>query len=46
MYTYQLSSMICEQVQQELDLSDEDETVDYAFDLNTILLRSMRRAHF
>ena len=34
MYTYQLSNMICEQVQQGLDLSDEDETVDYAFDLN------------
>ena len=34
MYTYQLSNMIYEQVQKGLDLSGEDGTVDYAFDLN------------
>lgn len=34
MYTYQLSNMIYEQVQKGLDLSDEDGSVDYAFDLN------------
>lgn len=34
MYTYQLSSMIYEQVQKGLDLSGEDDNVDYAFDLN------------
>lgn len=34
MYTYQLSNMIYEQVQRGLDLSGEDDTVDYAFDLN------------
>ena len=34
MYTYQLSNMIYEQVQQGLDLSGEDGSVDYAFDLN------------
>lgn len=34
MYTYQLSNMIYDQVQKGLDLSGEDGTVDYAFDLN------------
>lgn len=34
MFTYQLSNMIYEQVQKGLDLSGEDDTVDYAFDLN------------
>ena len=34
MYTYQLSNMIYEQVQKGLDLSGEDGSVDYAFDLN------------
>ncbi|MCD8189200.1 MAG: DEAD/DEAH box helicase family protein [Clostridiales bacterium] len=33
MFTYQLSNMIYEQIQRGVDLSDE-ETVDYAFDLN------------
>lgn len=33
MFTYQLSNMIYDQVQQGLDLSDDD-SVDYAFDLN------------
>ena len=33
MYTYQISNMIYDQVQRGIDLSD-DETVDYAFDLN------------
>ena len=34
MFTYQLSAMIREQIERGLDLSDEDGTVDYAFDLN------------
>lgn len=34
MYTYQLSNMIYEQVQRGLDLSGEDGSIDYAFDLN------------
>lgn len=34
MFTYQLSNMIYEQVRQGLDLSGEDGSVDYAFDLN------------
>lgn len=34
MFTYQLSGMIREQIERGLDLSDEDGTVDYAFDLN------------
>lgn len=34
MYTYQLGNMIYEQVQKGLDLSGEDGSVDYAFDLN------------
>ncbi len=34
MYTYQLSNMIHDKVQKGLDLSGEDGTVDYAFDLN------------
>lgn len=34
MFTYQLSNMIYDQVKQGLDLSDEDGSVDYAFDLN------------
>lgn len=34
MYTYQLGNMICEQVRKGLDLSGEDGSVDYAFDLN------------
>lgn len=33
MFTYQLSGMIRERIEKGLDLSDED-TVDYAFDLN------------
>ena len=33
MFTYQLSGMICDQVRQGIDLSDEG-SVDYAFDLN------------
>ena len=38
MFTYQLSGMIYEQVQKGLDLSGEDGTVDYAFDLNEFFL--------
>ncbi|MCD8192609.1 MAG: DEAD/DEAH box helicase family protein [Oscillospiraceae bacterium] len=34
MYTYQFSNMIYDKVQKGLDLSGEDGTVDYAFDLN------------
>lgn len=34
MFTYQLSNMIYDQIQRGLDLSGEDGTVDYAFDLN------------
>lgn len=34
MFTYQLSNMIYDQVRQGLDLSGEDGSVDYAFDLN------------
>lgn len=34
MYTYQLGTMIYEQVRKGLDLSVEDGSVDYAFDLN------------
>lgn len=38
MYTYQLSNMIQEQIQKGLDLSGEDDSVDYAFDLNEFFL--------
>ena len=38
MFTYQLSNMIYEQVQKGLDLSGEDGTVDYAFDLNEFFI--------
>lgn len=38
MYTYQLSNMIYDQIQRGLDLSGEDGTVDYAFDLNEFFL--------
>ncbi len=34
MFTYQLSGMIRERIERGLDLSDEEGTVDYAFDLN------------
>ena len=34
MFTYQLSGMIREQIERGLDLSDEGDTIDYAFDLN------------
>lgn len=34
MYTYQLSNMIYDTIQKGLDLSGEDDTVDFAFDLN------------
>ena len=34
MYTYQLSNMVYEQAQRGIDLSGEDDSVDYAFDLN------------
>lgn len=34
MFTYQLSAMIWERIEKGLDLSGEDGTVDYAFDLN------------
>lgn len=34
MFTYQLSGMIREKIEKGLDLSGEDGTVDYAFDLN------------
>ena len=34
MFTYQLSGMIRERIEKGLDLSGEDGTVDYAFDLN------------
>ena len=34
MFTYQLSNIIYDQVKQGLDLSGEDGSVDYAFDLN------------
>lgn len=34
MYTYQLSPMIREKIEKGLDLSEEDGTVDYFFDLN------------
>lgn len=37
MYTYQISNMIYDQVQRGINLSDED-TVDYAFDLNEFFL--------
>lgn len=38
MYTYQLSNMIENQVQRGLDLTGEDDTVDFAFDLNEFFL--------
>lgn len=38
MFTYQLSNMIYEQVQKGLDLSGEDGSVDYAFDLNEFFI--------
>ena len=34
MFTYQLSGMIRERIEKGLDLSEEEGTVDYAFDLN------------
>lgn len=34
MFTYQLSGMIREKIEHGLNLSDEGDTVDYAFDLN------------
>ena len=34
MFTYQLSGMIRERIEKGLDLSDEEGSVDYAFDLN------------
>lgn len=34
MYTYQLSPMIREQLEHGMDLSGEDGSIDYAFDLN------------
>jgi len=34
MFTYQLSNMIYDQIQRGVDLSDDGDTVDYAFDLN------------
>ena len=34
MYTYQISPMICDTLKQGIDLSGDDEKVDYAFDLN------------
>ena len=34
MFTYQLSGMIRERIKRGLDLSDEEGTVDYTFDLN------------
>lgn len=34
LFTYQMSSMIFDKVQQGIQLNGEDETVDYAFDLN------------
>ena len=34
MFTYQLSGMIRERIEKGLDLSDEEGTIDYAFDLN------------
>ncbi len=38
MYTYQLSSMIRDQLEKGLDLSEEDGSVDPAFDLNEFFL--------
>ena len=38
MLTYQLSNMIYDTIQRGLDLSGEDGTVDYAFDLNEFFL--------
>lgn len=38
MFTYQLSPMIYDTVQKGLDLPGEDETVDFAFDLNEFFL--------
>lgn len=40
MFTYQLSGMIREQIEKGLDLSGEDGTVDYAFDLTSFSLRT------
>ena len=34
MFTYQLSNMIFDQIQRGVDLSDDDNSTDYAFDLN------------
>lgn len=34
MFTYQLSGMIRERIEKGLDLSEEEGTIDYAFDLN------------
>lgn len=38
MFTYQLSNMIYDRVKKGLDLSGEDGTVDYAFDLNEFFI--------
>ena len=38
LYTYQLSNMIFDEIQRGIDLSDDGDTVDYAFDLNEFFL--------
>lgn len=40
MFTYQLSNMIYDQIQRGVDLSDDGDTVDYAFDLNEFFATS------
>ena len=38
MFTYQLSNMIYDEIRRGADLSDDGDTVDYAFDLNEFFL--------
>lgn len=38
MFTYQLSNMIFDKIQRGIDLSDDGDSVDYAFDLNEFFL--------
>lgn len=42
MFTYQLSGMIRERIEKGLDLSGEEGTVDYAFDLNEFFITDER----
>lgn len=46
MFTYQLSNMIMDTLSKGLDLADEDENVDYFFDLNEFFATDERNGKF